>query len=63
MEKYEILVQFGDGIPTEEQGPVLLAMEKALREKGIPAEVFKGTREDDSRLRTKLSDLQLRKRL
>jgi len=62
MSHFHIIVNFGEGIPVDEQGPVMLAMEKALRERGIPAEVFKERVEDDSKLRN-LMTLEMRDKL
>lgn len=55
MKDYEIIIDFGAGIPSDAQGRVMLAMERTLREQGIPAEVFKRTRPDDSKLRLKMT--------
>ena len=52
MNEFHVIVQFGAGIPADEQGRVLLQMEKTLRERGMPAEVYKPTRPDDSKLRS-----------
>ena len=62
MNDYHVTIEFGKGIPSEAQGVVMLAMEKALREMGIPAEVFKHARPDDSKLRS-LMTVEERKRL
>ena len=51
MTDYHVIVKFGKGIPNDLQGVVMLAMEKSLRERGVPAEVFKETMPDDSKLR------------
>lgn len=56
MRDYEVTVDFGRGIPPADQGRVLLLMERALREAGLPAEVFKRTMADDSRLRLRMTD-------
>ena len=50
-----IIVDFGSAIPSDAQGPVMLAMEKRLREQGILAEVFKRTMPDDSKLRSRMT--------
>lgn len=50
-----VLVAFGSGVPLDAQGIVLLAMEKSLRAMGIPAEVYKETMGDDSKLRIKMT--------
>ncbi len=52
---HHIIVRFGRGIPSDSQGAVMLAMEKSLREAGIPAEVFKETMADDLRSRAKMT--------
>ena len=51
MSPNHIIVKFGSGIPADEQGRAMLAMEKGLRERGVEAEVFKETKADDSKLR------------
>lgn len=48
---YHIVVDFGAGIPSGVQGPVLLAMERTLREQGYPAEVLKQLARDDNKRR------------
>lgn len=53
-----VLVDFGRGIPHAEQGIALLALEKLLRELGVPAEVYKRTAPDDSRLRSSMTPEQ-----
>lgn len=58
MNDFHVIVQFGKGIPSDAQGTVMLAMEKALREMGVPAEVFKETKPDDSKLRNKMTPLE-----
>lgn len=55
---YHVLMAFGTGIPSDTQGVVMLALEKKLREMGIPAEVFKQTAPDDSKLRSKMTPLE-----
>ena len=55
---HHVLVDFGEGIPYDAQGIVLLAMERALREMGLPAEVFKRTKPDDSKLRRSMTPEQ-----
>ncbi len=52
---FHVLVRFGAGIPADEQGSVMLALEKSLRERGIQAEVYKETKGDDSKLRREMS--------
>ena len=48
---YEIMIDFGPGIPASAQADTMLAMEKTLRLRGIPADVFTKTTGDDSKLR------------
>lgn len=55
MQPNHVVVDFGSGIPAGLQGVVMLAMEKSLREAGVPAEVFKRTMPDDSKLRLKMT--------
>lgn len=55
---HHVLVDFGRSIPPDAQGVVMLAMERSLREAGIPAEVFKRTKEDDSKLRRSMTPEQ-----
>ena len=52
------MIQFGSAIPASIQGDVMLAMEKAIRQRGIPAEVFKETMGDDSKLRRSMTPEQ-----
>ena len=59
---FHVVVDFGAGIPPDAQGVVMLAMEKALRELGVPAEVFKRTMADDSTVRQRMTD-EVRRRL
>lgn len=47
-----VIVKFGKGIPAAVQGHAMLMFEKCLREAGVPAEVFKETMADDSKLRS-----------
>lgn len=56
--RFEVTVHFGEGIPGEAQGEVMLAMERSLREAGIPAEVYKDGVEDDSKLRRSMTPLE-----
>ena len=56
MNPLHVLVKFGTGVPVDEQGPVMLAMEVALRARGIKAEVLKATMPDDSKLRVRMTD-------
>jgi hypothetical protein len=53
-----VVVDFGSAIPSDAQGKVLLAMEKMLRGMGIPAEVFKRSLPDDSKLRRSMTPEQ-----
>jgi hypothetical protein len=54
-----VLVQFGDEIPSEHQGPALLAFEKALRKStGLDVRVFKDRMGDDSKLRVRMTKEQ-----
>jgi len=56
MKSHEVIVDFGKLIPPDLQGRTLLQMERTLREHGIPAEVFKRTMADDSKLRLRMTD-------
>lgn len=58
MNDTHVIIQFGQAIPSEAQAVVMLAMEKTLREMGFPAEVFKHTMPDDSKLRSKMTPLE-----
>ncbi len=58
MNDNHVIIQFGAGIPSDIQGVVMLAMERQLREMGLPAEVFKQTKEDDSKLRRSMTVLE-----
>ncbi len=58
LEPNHVQVQFGSGIPNEYQGKVMMAMERSLRELGVPAEVFKETLGDDSKLRVLMTPEQ-----
>lgn len=49
---YHVIVKFGSGFSKDLQGRLLLAFEKMMREQNIPAEVFKETKADDSKLRS-----------
>ena len=48
---FHVMVQFGPKITPDMQGKAMLALEKHLRWLGVPAEVFKDTMGDDSKLR------------
>ena len=56
MRDSEVTVDFGRAIPADLQGKVLLHMERTLREQGVPAQVFKKTMADDSKLRLKMTE-------
>ncbi len=58
MSDNHVIVDFGKAIPADCQGPAMMALEKLLREQGIPAEVFKATMKDDSKLRSKMTPLE-----
>ena len=58
---FHVIIRFGPGIPASTQGEVMLDMEKCLRARGLPAEVFKDTLGDDSRLRRAMTDEQRQK--
>lgn len=61
MREHEVIVDFGKSVPPDLQGRVLLDMERTLRESGVPAEVFKRTAPDDSKLRLKMTDAERQK--
>ncbi len=53
---FHVIVRFGSGIPDNAQGEAMLALEKDLRlHHGLPAEVFKETMADDSKLRRRMT--------
>lgn len=57
MSDFHVIVKFGKGITADVQGIALLWLEKYLREEHeIPAEVYKETAADDSKLRLRLVD-------
>lgn len=58
---HHVLVKFGNGISGDAQGKAMLAFEKHLRSMGIPAEVFKETMGDDSKLRRMMTPEQREK--
>lgn len=62
MNQYHAIVKFGPGYDSDTQGRMLLAFEKMMREQGIPAEVFKETMVDDSKLRSRMT-IEERKKL
>ena len=55
MRDSDVIVKFGPAIPVNERGPVLLGMERVLRERGISAEVYAETSADDSTLRRSMT--------
>mgnify|MGYP001574710007 FL=1 len=55
MHDFEVIVEFGKAVHPDMQGRVMLYMEKFLREHGVPAEVFKKTALDDSKLRLRMT--------
>ena len=61
MRDYEVVVDFGKAVPPDLQGRVLLYMERMLREAGVPAEVFKATMKDDSKLRLRMTTVERQK--
>lgn len=61
MRSNEVIVDFGKAIPPDLQGRVLLGMERMLRENGVPAEVFKRTMADDSKLRLRMTEEERQK--
>ncbi len=58
MSEHHVTVEFGAGIPSDVQGVCMLRLEKMLREMGLPAEVFKATKPDDSKLRRSMTVLE-----
>lgn len=56
MPETNVIVDFGKDVPPDLQGRVLLQMERTLREQGVPAEVFKRTMPDDSKLRLRMTE-------
>ncbi len=59
---FHITVEFGRGFDPDLQARILFWMEKMLREQGVPAEVYKATMPDDSKLR-RLMTVEERKKL
>lgn len=55
---FHVIVNFGKGIGSDMQGRALLAFEKFMREGGVPAEVYKETAPDDSKLRRNMTKEQ-----
>lgn len=59
MKPLHITVTFGPEIPSDLQGPLLLAWERQARELlGLRVEVFKETKADDSKLRRAMTPIQ-----
>ena len=58
---YHITVRFGSAFPGSLQGEIMLAWEKSLRARGIPAEVFKDPMGDDIKLRRLMTPEQREK--
>lgn len=56
MGDHDVEVRFGKGIGPDEQGRALLALERFLRERGVPACVHKEAMPDDSRLRLRMTE-------
>ena len=52
---HHVMVKFGKAIHDDLQGKAMLAMERWLREQGMPAEVFKESFLDDSKLRRSMT--------
>ncbi len=56
---FHVVVSFGSGIPADAQGPVMLTMERTLREQtGLDVRVLKETMADDSKLRRSMTKEQ-----
>jgi hypothetical protein len=55
---YHVIVRFGHGFLPSVQGEVMLDLEKMLRKRSLPAEVFKDTMGDDSKLRSVMTPQQ-----
>jgi hypothetical protein len=54
-----VIVRFGDQVPSDHQGPALLAFEKALRQSTkLDVRVFKERMGDDSKLRIMMTPAQ-----
>ena len=59
---HHVVVKFGKGIPVDERGKTLLALERVLRSKtGLRVEVFQEARGDDSKLRALMTTEQRNK--
>lgn len=52
---HHVLVKFGQGIPSDLQGIVMLRLEQWLRDRDVPAEVFKETMGDDLKRRSTMT--------
>ena len=55
---FHVTVRFGAGFLPSVQGEVMLGLEKALRARGLPAEVYKDSMGDDSKLRRAMTPQQ-----
>ncbi len=55
---FHVLFRFGKGIPADEQGRVMLAAERWLRERGVAAECYKEVMQDDSKRRRDMTEEQ-----
>lgn len=56
---HHVIVKFGKGVPVDERGKMLLAMERDLRAAtGLRVEVFQEARGDDSKLRALMTTEQ-----
>ena len=55
---FHIIMRFGVGFLPSVQGEVMLDLEKMLRARGLPAEVFKDNMGDDSKLRRAMTPEQ-----
>ena len=59
LDPLHVNVKFGDGVPSDAQGPALLAFEKNLRSlTKLDVRVFKDRMGDDSKLRVKMTTAQ-----
>ncbi len=62
MTDHQIIIEFGKGISPDVQGKAMLALEKMLREQGLPVVVLKHTMPDDNKSR-RLMTLEQRDKL
>ena len=62
MNANHVIVRFGSAISSDWQGAALLHLEKWFREQGVPAECYKETMADDSKLWLAMTS-ELRKKL